>query len=515
MANRLQRVMMMDQMFQNRNMPQTGVQSVFNPTTRTFVNIPFQTDPNFPGRRIVMTRTGPQALPGFQGQENPYRALGRTARNLLGNLFSRGQRRRQNRKADQSLQSQEEILRERYRQAGPDGQMNTDDDILPEFVTKAPTASPVVVKDGKGEITFTQERFPGVFEEAGSYENRIKQLMENQVISREEAERRQAEAIRRGMDLDNSGYVDDSEEFAFNNPMTAGQPLEIPAFRSGREERLREIEERINRPIVTSQNLPTFDVSQVRTPSTSEFNRKTTSFADGSALLIDTKGNAQLLTKDGSVISNIDQTGKTNPEYARLLKEAIASGVLYESTVARARAEGKENVSQMDEASNKIDAANANILVLDEALAALDSGAGTGPIANMLPTIRSSSLRLREAQRKLGLNVVSETTFGALSAPELRLALETGLDLNLPEDQLREVIVKRKAAQEKLIDYFYEALDFLDSSETNTIAKFKLKKKQEQKAREKAQQNGGATTPPSSDEDEQYEVRTPEGEIIR
>ena len=48
----------------------------------------------------------------------------------------------------------------------------------------------------------------------------------------------------------------------------------------------------------------------------------------------------------------------------------------------------------------------------------------------------------------------------------------------------------------KLIDYFYEALDFLNSSETNTIAKFKLKKKQEQKAREKAQQNGGATTPP-------------------
>ena len=169
----------------------------------------------------------------------------------------------------------------------------------------------------------------------------------------------------------------------------------------------------------------------------------------------------------------------------------------------------------MGQAAEKIDAANANILVLDEALAALDSGAGTGPISSLLPTIRSSSLRLREAQRKLGLNIVSETTFGALSEGELRLALETGLDLSLPEDQLREVIAKRKAAQEKLIDYFYEALDFLNSSETNTIAKFKLKKKQEQKAREKAQQNGGATAPSSSDEDEEYEIRTPEGEILR
>lgn len=263
MANRLQRIMAMDQMMQNRNMPQQGMQSVFNPTTGTFVNVPFQTDPNFKGRRTVMTPSGPQVLPGFQGQENPYRALGRGARNLLGNLFGRGQRRRQNRKADQSLQSQEEILRERYRQAGPDGQMNTDDDILPELVTKAATASPVVVKDGKGEITFTQERMPGVLKEAGSYENRIKQLMENQGINRGEAERNQAEAIKKGMDLDNSGYVDDSEAFAFNNPTTSGQPLEIPAFRSGREEKLREIEERINRPILPSQNLPTFDVSQM------------------------------------------------------------------------------------------------------------------------------------------------------------------------------------------------------------------------------------------------------------
>ena len=405
MANRLQRIMAMDQMIQNRNMPQIGTQNIFDPTTGQFVKVEYQTDPNFPGRRTVMTRTGPQALPGFQGQENPYRALGRGVRNLLGNLFDRGSLRREERKAQKQVMEQADPML----------------DTMYPSVVERPEFEPVP---------------------------------------------------------DNQARID-------------------------------ELQERINRPIVTSQNLPTFDVSQVRTPSTSEFNRKTTSFADGSALLIDTKGNAQLLTKDGSVISN------SSPDYATKLKEAIASGVLYESTVARARAEGKENVSQMGQAAEKIDAANANILVLDEALAALDSGAGTGPISSLLPTIRSSSLRLREAQRKLGLNIVSETTFGALSEGELRLALETGLDLSLPEDQLREVIAKRKAAQEKLIDYFYEALDFLNSSETNTIAKFKLKKKQEQKAREKAQQNGGATAPSSSDEDEEYEIRTPEGEILR
>ena len=380
-------------------MPQIGTQNIFDPTTGRFVKVEYQTDPNFPGRRTVMTRTGPQALPGFQGQENPYRALGRGVRNLLGNLFDRGSLRREERKREQTIE-----------EASQDPQRSASRERV--FATMLDTMDPSVVQ--------RPEFDPAVTNQA----------------------------------------------------------------------RIDELQERINRPIVTSQNLPTFDVSQVRTPSTSEFNRKTTSFADGSALLIDTKGNAQLLTKDGSVISN------SSPDYATKLKEAIASGVLYESTVARARAEGKENVSQMGQAAEKIDAANANILVLDEALAALDSGAGTGPISSLLPTIRSSSLRLREAQRKLGLNIVSETTFGALSEGELRLALETGLDLSLPEDQLREVIAKRKAAQEKLIDYFYEALDFLNSSETNTIAKFKLKKKQEQKAREKAQQNGGATTPP-------------------
>ena len=380
-------------------MPQIGTQNILDPTTGRFVKVEYQTDPNFPGRRTVMTRTGPQALPGFQGQENPYRALGRGVRNLLGNLFDRGSLRREERKREQTI---EEASQDPQRAASRERVFDTMLDTMDPSVVQRPEFDPAVTNQA----------------------------------------------------------------------------------------RIDELQERIDRPIVTSQNLPTFDVSQVRTPSTSEFNRKTTSFADGSALLIDTKGNAQLLTKDGSVISN------SSPDYATKLKEAIASGVLYESTVARARAEGKENVSQMGQAAEKIDAANANILVLDEALAALDSGAGTGPISSLLPTIRSSSLRLREAQRKLGLNIVSETTFGALSEGELRLALETGLDLSLPEDQLREVIAKRKAAQEKLIDYFYEALDFLNSSETNTIAKFKLKKKQEQKAREKAQQNGGATTPP-------------------
>ena len=485
MANRLQRIMAMDQMIQNRNMPQIGTQNIFDPTSGQFVKVEYQTDPNFKGRRTVMTRTGPQVLPGYQGVENPYRQLGRGVRNLLGNLFNRGQRRRTNRKADQSLQSQEDILRERYRQAGPDGQMNTEDDILPELVTKAPTASSIT----NGEITFTQERFPGMFEEAGSYENRINQLMENQGISKVEAEQNQADAISRGMDLDNSGYVDDSEAFAFNNPMTAGQPLEIPAFRNEQEEKLRELEEKINRPIMRGPApLPTFDVSQVRTPSTSEVNRKTTTFADGSALMIDTKGNARLLTKDGTVINQSD------PKYQTELAKSIEQGIIQEGKLIFQREEAKNRAKQLQSYAKSIPQAQRLVANYEAVLKTIDDGAETGFIMSRLPSLRAASQRLDALQQELGLNVIANTTFGALSESELNFALRTALPTNLNPDELKIEIQRRLEIQNKLIAYMMEAQKFIRDG--GTVNGFLELKYDAQKAREKAQQNGGATTPP-------------------
>ncbi len=160
----------MDQMIQNRNMPQQGIQNVFNPTTGTFVSVPFQTDPNFKGRRTVMTPSGPQVLPGFEGVENPYRQLGRGVRNLLGNLFDRGSLRREERKAQKQVMEQADPML----------------DTMYPSVVERPEFEPVP---------------------------------------------------------DNQARID-------------------------------ELQERINRPIVTSQNLPTFDVSQVRAKSEKSQNDK-------------------------------------------------------------------------------------------------------------------------------------------------------------------------------------------------------------------------------------------------
>ena len=153
MANRLQRIMAMDQMMQNRNMPQQGMQNVFNPTTGTFVSVPFQTDPNFKGRRTVMTPSGPQVLPGFEGVENPYRQLGRGVRNLLGNLFDRGSLRREERKREQTI---EEASQDPQQSASRERVFDTMLDTMDPSVVERPEFDPAVTNQAR--IDELQER---------------------------------------------------------------------------------------------------------------------------------------------------------------------------------------------------------------------------------------------------------------------------------------------------------------------------------------------------------------------
>ena len=138
--------MAMDQMMKNRNMPQQGMQNVFNPTTGTFVSVPFQTDPNFKGRRTVMTPSGPQVLPGFEGVENPYRQLGRGVRNLLGNLFDRGSLRREERKREQTI---EEASQDPQQSASRERVFDTMLDTMDPSVVERPEFDPAVTNQAR------------------------------------------------------------------------------------------------------------------------------------------------------------------------------------------------------------------------------------------------------------------------------------------------------------------------------------------------------------------------------
>lgn len=93
------------------------------------------------------------------------------------------------------------------------------------------------------------------------------------------------------------------------------------------------------------------------------------------------------------------------------------------------------------EAMKSYDQMQQDIGNLEQALAAVRSRPGiTGPLAQYLPNITAESAAFERAANQLGLGVVSGTTFGALSASELDLALRTNIDKGLPaEEQIKQL----------------------------------------------------------------------------
>ena len=119
----------------------------------------------------------------------------------------------------------------------------------------------------------------------------------------------------------------------------------------------------------------------------------------------------------------------------------------------------------------------------EEVLKTIDEGAETGFIMSKLPSLRAASQRLDALQQELGLNVIANTTFGALSESELNFALRTALPTNLNPDQLKIEIQRRLEVQNKLIAYMMEAQKFIRDG--GTVNGFLEQKYDEQKAKEK------------------------------
>jgi hypothetical protein len=103
-----------------------------------------------------------------------------------------------------------------------------------------------------------------------------------------------------------------------------------------------------------------------------------------------------------------------------------------------------------------------NITNLDKVATLLDKpGVSTGVIESQLPTWDASTIELRNMRSRLGLDVVGAVTFGALSEGELNLALDVALPTNLSPPDLKKWVLSKKAAQEKLSNYFSEQVRFL------------------------------------------------------
>lgn len=140
----------------------------------------------------------------------------------------------------------------------------------------------------------------------------------------------------------------------------------------------------------------------------------------------------------------------------------------------------KDAVKQGTEAFQQLPKVMSNISRLDDAIRIIDSGANTGPIQNMFPSFQQASVELQNLQNQLGLDVVGMTTFGALSKGELDLALNTALPTNLEPEALKQWVLAKKNAQQKVYNNLMEVAQAL-SGGNMTIADFLKSKKGDNK----------------------------------
>jgi hypothetical protein len=102
-------------------------------------------------------------------------------------------------------------------------------------------------------------------------------------------------------------------------------------------------------------------------------------------------------------------------------------------------------------------------------LSSLDEGAITGWVTNYLPTLSANTANLESFARRLGLDVISSVTFGALSEAEMKLAMATPIDINLPPKELRKQVMKKLELQEKIRAELYRKAQDMSMSEGYSI----------------------------------------------
>jgi hypothetical protein len=155
------------------------------------------------------------------------------------------------------------------------------------------------------------------------------------------------------------------------------------------------------------------------------------------------------------------------------MQETATEQVATQAASVKAAEQSIDQSQKMFERLGKVTTAENN---LNEAIRLVDSGAETGPVISMLPSVTQASVELDNLQGQMGLDVIGSTTFGALSKDELLFALNTALPTKLQGQPLRNWLVRKRDSQKKLKLYIEEAAIFLGKP-GNTIPKFLEMKK--------------------------------------
>ena len=146
-------------------------------------------------------------------------------------------------------------------------------------------------------------------------------------------------------------------------------------------------------------------------------------------------------------------------------------GIRVAGDTAAAQAEAdrvKQSIKMSGDMFKQIGPIRQSLLTIGKARQALAEGAETGVIDKFLPDIREASIKLTNLMNQLGLEVISGATFGALSAGELRLALDTALPTGLQPEALDRWLQDKDASQRKLLEELQG--DVMTLSNGGTIA---------------------------------------------
>lgn len=203
-------------------------------------------------------------------------------------------------------------------------------------------------------------------------------------------------------------------------------------------------------------------------------------YENGTIVTIFTNGDQQVTDAAGTIFEGqaaLDavKAAQDNEAAARGANSAAVTGgklnteIQLAGTAEATKEAGKQSITKSGEAYDALGKVNANILTIDEAVAAIDAGANSGAIARYFPNITSASASLENSMNKLGLDVIGSVTFGALSEGEMKLAMETAVPRNLDEPDLKAWLLRKKAAQEKASDALYNAAVYLGTP-GNTLA---------------------------------------------
>jgi len=177
-------------------------------------------------------------------------------------------------------------------------------------------------------------------------------------------------------------------------------------------------------------------------------------------------------------LDNFIQIKASDLEYIRKREEAkIQPKIKAAPLIAGGTASGAQAVKASGEAFESLAKIGQSIANIDDAIAAINSGANTGPVYAMLPSVRESSIALDNVQRRMGLDVIGSVTFGALSKGELDLALATAIPTKMKPVALRKWLLTKRSAQQKLSDYLSKAAIYLGTPGNNVKSWVELQKK--------------------------------------